>query len=154
MIIRPGEAPLRRRPYHVNMIDKNGDRRNLELLLRFSEFADVLDKAFSQAGGRSVIKDNVSLVVMCSLELDGPQRPGDLCSLTGLTSGGMTKVVTRLEDAGVVTRERHALVSDGRAVSVSLTASGHALMALFASELASRKADTDILIKELSRLAE
>jgi DNA-binding MarR family transcriptional regulator len=35
---------------------------------------------------------------------DGPSAPGDLAARLGLTSGAMTKVLDRLEQAGYVTR--------------------------------------------------
>jgi DNA-binding MarR family transcriptional regulator len=130
------------------------DLSTLEVLLLFAEFAHVLDTAFARAGGRSVIKDNISLVVMCSLELEGPKRPGEIGTLTGLTSGGVTKVVTRLEDSGLVVRHERALKRDKRAVSVSLTARGHDLMGLFSHELSARKSDIDVLVKELKRFVD
>ncbi|MCL1599618.1 MAG: MarR family transcriptional regulator, partial [Actinomycetia bacterium] len=99
-------------------------------------------------------KDNVSIFVMCSLELDGPKRPGEISILTGLSSGGVTKVVSRLEDAGLVTRADHALPQDRRAVTVTLTAKGHELTGRFAHELALRRSETDLLVKELMRLTD
>jgi DNA-binding MarR family transcriptional regulator len=52
------------------------------------------------------------------LQLHGPLTPGRLAELSGLTTGTVTGVVDRLEDAGFVRRERDA--SDRRKVLVTL----------------------------------
>jgi DNA-binding MarR family transcriptional regulator len=50
------------------------------------------------------------------LELYGPLTPGRLAALTGLTTGSVTGVIDRLEQAGFVGRERDAM--DRRKVRV------------------------------------
>ena len=132
----------------------NDDRTTLELLLRLAEFGGVVSEALSRACGGAAVVDNVSVIVLCQLELTGPLRPTDIADLTGLTSGGVTKVITRLENAGFITREQHALEQDKRAVSVELTDSGHELMRGFAHELGIRISDAGLLIKELNRLVD
>jgi DNA-binding MarR family transcriptional regulator len=52
------------------------------------------------------------------LQLHGPLTPGRLSELSGLTTGTVTGVIDRLEDAGFVRRERDA--SDRRKVIVTL----------------------------------
>jgi DNA-binding MarR family transcriptional regulator len=52
------------------------------------------------------------------LQLHGPLTPGRLAELSGLTTGTVTGVIDRLEDAGFVRRERDA--SDRRKVIVTL----------------------------------
>jgi DNA-binding MarR family transcriptional regulator len=52
------------------------------------------------------------------LQLHGPLTPSRLAELSGLTTGTVTGVVDRLEDAGFVRRERDA--SDRRKVLVTL----------------------------------
>ena len=52
------------------------------------------------------------------LQLHGPLTPGRLAELSGLTTGTVTGVVDRLEDAGFVRRERDA--SDRRKILVTL----------------------------------
>ena len=68
---------------------------------------------------------NVSFSTLVLLHRDGPQRPTRIAELTGLTSGGATKLITRLETAGLVVREAGAVPSDGRAIVVSLTEAGN-----------------------------
>src|SRR5271156_3369181 len=45
--------------------------------------------------------------VLNLLDLFGPATPGDLAQLTGLSSGGMTVVIDRLEQAHYIERERN-----------------------------------------------
>jgi DNA-binding MarR family transcriptional regulator len=52
------------------------------------------------------------------LQARGPLTPGQLAELSGLTTGTVTGVIDRLEDAGFVRRERDA--SDRRKVLVTL----------------------------------
>jgi DNA-binding MarR family transcriptional regulator len=53
---------------------------------------------------------------------DGPRRITELAELEHLAQPTMTLLVKRLEQEGLVTRQRHA--GDGRVVVVSLTAAG------------------------------
>src|SRR5580698_8914249 len=50
------------------------------------------------------------------LDLLGPVTPGKLAACTGLTTGGVTVMLDRLEKAGVVKRERNP--NDRRSVLV------------------------------------
>jgi DNA-binding MarR family transcriptional regulator len=52
------------------------------------------------------------------LNLTGPMTAGQLADLTGLTTGAITGMINRLEEAGLVRRERDP--SDGRRVIVRL----------------------------------
>jgi DNA-binding MarR family transcriptional regulator len=52
------------------------------------------------------------------LQLNGPLTPGRLAELSGLTTGTVTGVLDRLEDAGFVSRERD--LADRRKVIVKL----------------------------------
>jgi MarR family transcriptional regulator, organic hydroperoxide resistance regulator len=54
------------------------------------------------------------------LEMQGPLTPGALARLSGLTSGGVTVVLDRLERAGYVVRRPHP--TDRRSVLVSIAA--------------------------------
>lgn len=74
--------------------------------------------------GSSDLVSNVSIATLMLLHRDGPQRPTQIAELTGLTSGGATKLITRLENAGLVVREAGGVPTDGRAIVVSLTGFG------------------------------
>ena len=71
---------------------------------------------------------------------------------SGLTSGGVTKAVSRLEDVGLVARRYGAFAEDRRGVAISLTPKGEALVGSFARELGVCISEAGPLIKEMSRL--
>jgi DNA-binding MarR family transcriptional regulator len=58
---------------------------------------------------------------------DGPRRITELAEYERLAQPTMTQLVKRLEQSGLVTRERHA--DDGRVVLVDLTEAGAAAVA-------------------------
>ncbi len=58
--------------------------------------------------------------VLNLLDLFGPATPGDLAQLTGLSSGGMTVVIDRLEHAHYIERQRNP--RDRRSVIVRFAA--------------------------------
>jgi DNA-binding MarR family transcriptional regulator len=62
------------------------------------------------------------LQVLDLLESAGPSTAGQLADLTGLTTGAITGMINRLEEAGHVRRERDP--SDGRRVIVQLAPGG------------------------------
>jgi len=133
---------------------ENDDRSSLRFLLQRVELGAAVSGGLQGATGGADVVDNASVNVLCRLDLEGTLRPMERVGSTGLTSGGLTKVVTRLESAGFVSRERDTVQRDKRAVSVVLTEEGHELMAGFARELRVRISDARLLVKSLSRLAE
>ncbi len=73
--------------------------------------------------------------VLNLLDLFGPATPGDLAHLTGLSSGGMTVVVDRLEHGQYIERERNP--RDRRSVIVRFaTAPKRRIAALYKPVLA------------------
>ena len=93
------------------------------------------------------------LQVVDILESVGPATAGQLAELTGLTTGAITGMLNRLEEAGVVRRERDP--SDGRRVIVRLApgkGEGHEVGAVLASlgkaweELASSYDDAQLAL--------
>ena len=78
-----------------------------------------------QATEGKVGVSNVSTAVLASLELHGTMRPSEIVELTGLTSGGVTKVISRFERSGLVTRRHGEFSNDKRGIAVSLTDKGH-----------------------------
>ncbi len=84
---------------------------------------------------------------------DGPRRITELAELEGLAQPTTTLLVKRLEEMGLVTRERQA--DDGRVVLVSLEPAGsHALEDFRAQFIAVLRADlattTDVQIEALT----
>ncbi|MBN2112764.1 MAG: MarR family transcriptional regulator [Acidimicrobiia bacterium] len=82
----------------------------------------------------------------------GPQRPGDLQQRTGLSSGGVTKVVDRLEKKGLVSRDYGGVVGDRRGVLVSLTDLGRQRIRAMTEALGAHLPQSAGLVRELDRL--
>ena len=83
----------------------------------------MADAALGVLGSDDLVS-NVSIATLTLLYTNGPQRPTQIAELTGLTSAGATKLITRLENAGLVVREAGTVPADGRAIVVSLTGFG------------------------------
>ena len=134
-------------------MDRNeSDRDTIEPLVKLAEFDELITDAVRQAEGRMDLADNVSVVMLCRLELERPLRPTDIMEFSGLTSGGVAKAVSRLEAVGLVTRRYGAFPEDRRGVAISLTPKAEALVRSFARELGIRISDTGALVKEKNRL--
>src|SRR5215204_80920 len=106
------------------------------LLLMMSNYGRMVSRAMHEVSPDPELVTNASLVVLCSLDLDGPRRPGVLQELTGLSSGGVSKLLDRMEQAGVVKRTYGGVPGDNRGVLVSITRRGRALAGRFAGALA------------------
>ncbi|MEA2024998.1 MAG: MarR family transcriptional regulator [Actinomycetota bacterium] len=95
-----------------------------DTLLVMTKYGQSMSEAAVSILGADDLVSNVSLSTLMLLHSDGPQRPTRIAELTGLTSGGATKLITRLETGGLVVREEGIVPSDGRAVVVALTETG------------------------------
>lgn len=73
--------------------------------------------------------DTPMLGVLVALDLFGTMRPGEIGALIGLASPAVTKLGTRLEHAGYLTRSTGMVPGDRRAVMLELTASGRGALA-------------------------
>lgn len=71
----------------------------------------------------------VALSALDALATEGPQRVTDLVARERISQPGMTSVVNRLAEAGLV--ERNADPQDGRATLVTITDAGRAHLAAF-----------------------
>lgn len=83
-------------------------------LRRFSGLGAALYRAAAARTGMTV----TDLQVMDILESAGPATAGQLADLTGLTTGAITGMLNRLEESGLLRRERDP--ADGRRVIVQL----------------------------------
>lgn len=70
------------------------------------------------------------------IDLFGPATPGDLAQLTGLSSGGMTVVLDRLEKAHYLERERNP--RDRRSVIVRFASAPKRKIAVFYQPILAR----------------
>src|SRR5690348_2021130 len=77
-----------------------------------------LGASFFRAAATRIGLNATDIQVLDILESDGPSTAGQLADLTGLTTGAITGMLNRLEEAGLVRRERDP--NDGRRVIVRL----------------------------------
>jgi DNA-binding MarR family transcriptional regulator len=120
------------------------------LLLLVANYGRVVSAAMVGVAPDPEIVSNVSMVVLCTLDLEGPRRPGALQEVTGLSSGGVSKLLDRMEQAGVVKRTYGAVPGDNRGVLVSITRRGRSLTARFAGAVAGQLPDARTLGKEIA----
>jgi DNA-binding MarR family transcriptional regulator len=77
-----------------------------------------LGASFFRAAATRIGLNATDMQVIDILESDGPSTAGQLADLTGLTTGAITGMLNRLEESGLVRRERDP--NDGRRVIVQL----------------------------------
>src|SRR5260370_26059369 len=77
-----------------------------------------LGASFFRAAAARIGITVTDMQVIDVLNLTGPMTAGQLADLTGLTTGAITGMLNRLEEAGLVRMERNP--SDGRRVIVRL----------------------------------
>jgi DNA-binding MarR family transcriptional regulator len=122
------------------------------LLLLLSGYGRVVSTALAEAAPDPELVGDASLVVLCALDLDGPHRPGVLQELTGLSSGGVSKLLDRMEAVGVVKRSFGAVPGDNRGVLVSITRRGRAVATRLCAAVGARLPEAKALAKEMSAL--
>jgi DNA-binding MarR family transcriptional regulator len=88
-----------------------------ELRRELRQFTGLAASFFRAAAARLALTVT-DLQVIDILESTGPSTAGQLADLTGLSTGAITGMLNRLEEAGLVRRERDP--SDGRRVIVQL----------------------------------
>lgn len=115
--------------------------------------ADHLDRILAEAlrdpvPGQGVI-GLAPARILCELERAGTARPSHLQEITGLTSGGVTKTLDRLEARGFIRRSARAFPDDRRGVSVELTREGTAVVTALGAAVLARleglRAEVEIL---------
>ena len=88
-----------------------------ELARELRQFNGLGAAFFRAASARTGITAT-DMQVIDNLDSTGPTTAGQLADLTGLTTGAITGMLNRLEEAGLVRRERDP--NDGRKVIVRL----------------------------------
>jgi len=92
---------------------------------------------------------NAEVFVIVLLHVGGPHRPSEIMSAVGMSSGGVTKLVDRLEDAGYIKRELGTVKTDRRATHLVLTQKGAGLAQDYADALLSELDEVEAGIKRL-----
>lgn len=118
------------------------------LLLQLAQFGKLVSDALVEAAGKDWTS-NDSIVLLCALDLEGAKRPGQIQDLTGLTSGGVSKMLDRLESNGLVKRSYGTVRGDNRGVLVRLTPKGRRVIGKISGELALRLPESKVLLKEI-----
>jgi DNA-binding MarR family transcriptional regulator len=133
-------------------VGERSDHSAARLLLLLAEFGHTVSRAMAAASGEPELVGNPPILVLSSIDLSGPQRPSDLAKLTGLSTGGLSKLLDRMQELGVVQREPGSVRGDRRGVLVSLTERGSDLMRLLTAELEHRLPETRELVAEIARV--
>lgn len=124
------------------------------LLLGMARFGLRVTQAMEAATDQPDLVTNSPILVMSLLDLEGPARPGAISDAIGLTSGGTTKLLDRMEQAGLVERSYGAVESDHRGVVVALTASGRRLLRTATGALLAELPASRELVKQIVELSE
>ncbi len=98
--------------------------RGQRIWLLLIDFAQAVTDAVTARLGDEDLANNNEGWVICRLAVSGPQRPRDLKLASGLSSGGMTRLLDRLENLGIVDRAVREVPTDRRAIVISLTPDG------------------------------
>ena len=122
------------------------------LLLHFVEFGRTITVALEAVTDDPELAHNSSLLTLSVLHLEGPQRPGDLQERTGLTSGGVTKLLERLESNGLVRRRTGKVPEDRRAVVVTITDKGAAQLQRLVGQFSDHMAQVESFTRRATQL--
>ena len=121
----------------VDGLSRAEQERAHRILLIFARAGAAVTEALHSRLGPEY-GSNVEILTISSLDLMGPQRPADILALTGMSSGGVTRVLDRLEEAGLMVREFGRVPGDRRGTRLVLTPEGHRIASELAAGLTSR----------------
>jgi DNA-binding MarR family transcriptional regulator len=122
------------------------------LVVLLAQYGQSVAQAMAKVAPATDLVSDGPVTVLCALDLDGPTRPGQLQGLTGLSSGGVSKLLDRLSEAKLVRRTYGAVPGDNRGVLVTITPSGRRVVRAVAAELGRHMPETRILLKEVMAL--
>jgi DNA-binding MarR family transcriptional regulator len=72
------------------------------LVVLLAQYGQSVAQAMAKVAPATDLVSDGPVTVLCALDLDGPTRPGQLQGLTGLSSGGVSKLLDRLSEAKLV----------------------------------------------------
>lgn len=117
-----------------------------------------LGQTYAESVGKAVrdpdLVGPLPMTLIFALDTDGPMRPTAIGGLTGLSSGGVTKLVERLEQKGLVARKTGAVSDDRRGVLVELTRRGRNMARTMADAVAGTTDDVRAMAAELAEALE
>lgn len=118
------------------------------MLVLLGRLGNAMGDAITEAVGAD-LSANGPVIALFALDESGSLRPGQLQDLTGLSSGGVSKLLDRLQEMGLVTREYGVLEDDRRGSVVKLTAKGRRTSRKMAAAIVSIQEDLGVMLKEL-----
>lgn len=121
------------------------------MLVRLGEFGALVTRHLSAIAEDERLVGNVPIVVLCRLDLEGPLRPNEIAELEHMTTGGISKLLDKLESDGLVERQRGAIEADQRAVLVAITPEGRSLARRMGDAFTDLLVDAEALIEGLNR---
>ncbi len=130
------------------------ERREVQsVLLQMAQLRLILGAAAEGSARDPDVVSDLSSTLLFALDNEGAMRPTAIQEMTGLSSGGVTKLVERLEQKGLVTRKTGAIDGDRRGVLVELTRRGRntvrSVSDAMADALKASRAEADELARTL-----
>ena len=107
----------------------------MRMLLRIGQVGTVISARLAVAVKSEELTKNANVAVLADLWVTGARRPAEIQLLTGLSSGGVTKLLDRMEELGVVQRAFGKVPGDRRAILVTLTPRGEQVASSLADGL-------------------
>jgi DNA-binding MarR family transcriptional regulator len=126
----------------------------LELLFRVGLLGNLVSEHVADATGDPELTRNLPIAVIADLAVHGRRRPAEIQHHAGMTSGGVTKLLDRLEQRGLVTRSFGMVPGDRRAIVVELTERGAEVADAVADGLLGRIGEVGEALREASALAD
>lgn len=96
----------------------------LRLMLGVGAYGSGISRSIATKVGDAELVGNLPILVISDIFINGPRRPVEVQRLTGLTSGGVTKLLDRLETHGIIVRAFRQEPADRRAILLDLTPDG------------------------------
>lgn len=132
-----------------------GERERKEaqsVLLQMAQLRLALTSAATEAVRDADFTSDLSATLLFALDDGGALRPTVIQELTGLSSGGVTKLVERLEQKGLLARKTGAIEGDRRGVLVELTRRGRNTVRSMSDAMANALKESREEAAELARL--
>lgn len=121
----------------------------MRFFISFIRFGEALGAAYRDRVEDQELARNVPVLTLMSLEVNGPLRPAEISAITHLTPGGTTKLLERLERAGLITRAFGEVPDDRRGVIVHMTDKGRQQVAFLADGLVEHAPTIEQMVVEM-----
>jgi DNA-binding MarR family transcriptional regulator len=145
----PDTETLRRRA-NVSEADRVAAQR---LLATLGRLGSAIDQALRSRVDPEIV-ENHDVLVIATLDIQGPLRPSQVREITGMSSSGVTKLLDRLERLDLITREFGAVPGDRRGATVSLTPTGRDVAGRLAEGLRSQMDVVRWALRELGSITD